>query len=259
VTATLSPSAGAAHLDRPTRPSVIRRVALGVTALLSCALPTTFLVATVAQLATGTEADHRFHQVTGQGLLLCVLWLGALVPLLVSGWRGTAPSAGTALQAAAVAVTGLIAGAIAPGAGGLALAVYAAVTTGLVWAVLPVRPRLRGELTGLDPVIAPITLLGTALLTPFITGELHKQNHVHDEHTDMAHYFDMAWVSLIIVVLGVVAALVPSARRRAYWLTGGLVLIGATRMAFTPDVTWSLLAMALGAAGSVALVLRDRR
>jgi len=56
-------------------------------------------------------------------------------------------------------------------------------------------------------------------------------------------------------VLGVVAALVPSARRRAYWLTGGLVLIGATRMAFTPDVTWSLLAMALGAAGTVGLAI----
>jgi hypothetical protein len=36
------------------------------------------------------------------------------------------------------------------------------------------------------------------------------------------------------------------------------VLIGAARIAFTPDVTWSLLAVALGTVGTVA-VLADRR
>ena len=64
----------------------------------------------------------------------------------------------------------------------------------------------------------------------------------------MAHYFDMAWISVALVLVGALAAAVPAARRRALWLTGGLTLIGAARTAFTGEVTWSLLAVALGLA-----------
>jgi hypothetical protein len=110
----------------------------------------------------------------------------------------------------------------------------------------------------LDPVLAPIVLLAAALVTPFVVGEVELQNTSGDEHAHMAHYFDMAWVSVALVLVGALAAAVPGARRRVLWLTGGMVLIGAARIAFTPDVTWSLLAVALGAVGTLA-VLADRR
>lgn len=48
--------------------------------VLAGAVPVVWGVGCVVQLATGTEADHRFHQVTGQGLLQCALWLWALRP-----------------------------------------------------------------------------------------------------------------------------------------------------------------------------------
>ena len=259
MTSTLHVLTAAGDVSARPRPSVGRRVAVGAAAFLSCTLPATFAVSITYQLAAGIEADHRFHQVTGQGLLLCAFWLGGLLPLVRAGWRGVAPSVGASLQSVAVAGTALLVAAFAPGAGGLALAVLCAVSTALLWAALPVRPRLRGQIQGLDPVTAPVALLAASLLTPFIIGEIWHQNHTHDEHTDMAHYFDMAWVSLTMVVLGIVAALVPAARRRAFWTSGGLLLVGASRMAFTPDVTWSLLAMALGAVGTAALVVRNRR
>ena len=240
------------------RPSRGRRAAVAAAGVLACLLPAVWSVGVVVELATGTEADHRFHQVTGQGLLLCALWLAGLVPMVRAGWRGVAPSAATVAQAALFAAAGLAMGLLAPGAGALPVAVVTVVTTALLWAVLPVRPRLRTLPGHLDPVLAPVVLLAAALVTPFVVGEVELQNTSGDEHAHMAHYFDMAWISVALVLVGALAAVAPAARRRALWTTGGLVLIGAARIAFTPDVTWSLLAVALGTVGTVA-VLADRR
>ena len=245
-----------------TRPSAGRRAAVAVTGTLAVLLPAVWSVGIVVQLLTGTEADHRFHQVTGQGLLLCALWLAGLVPLVRAGWRGAAPSAAAVAQAALFAGSGLAMGLLAPGAGALPVAVVTVVTTSLLWAALPVRPRMRGMLGSrgplLDPVLAPVVLLAAALMTPFVAGEVELQNASGDEHAHMAHYFDMAWISVALVLVGALAAAVPAARRRALWLTGGLTVIGAARTAFTAEVTWSVLAVALGLVGTVA-VLADRR
>jgi hypothetical protein len=105
------------------RPSAGRRTAVAVAGALACLLPTVWSVAITVQLLTGIEADHRFHQVTGQGLLLCALWLAGLVPMVRAGWRGVAPSAVTVVQAALFAGSGLAMGLLAPGAGALPVAV----------------------------------------------------------------------------------------------------------------------------------------
>ena len=143
MTSTLPVLTAAGDVSARPRPSVGRRVAVGAAAFLSCTLPATFAVSITYQLAAGIEADHRFHQVTGQGLLLCAFWLGGLLPLVRAGWRGVAPSVGASLQSVAVAGTALLVAAFAPGAGGLALAVLCAVSTALLWVALPVRPRLQ--------------------------------------------------------------------------------------------------------------------
>jgi hypothetical protein len=256
VTVTASPVLGTT--PAPARPTRGRRTAVALTGALACLAPTVWSVAIVVQLATGTEADHRFHQVTGQGLLLCALWLAGLVPMVRAGWRGVAPSAATVAQAGLFAGAGLAMGLLAPGAGALPVAVATVVTTAALWAALPVRPRMRGMLDQVDPVLAPVVLLAAALVTPFAAGEVELQHTSGDEHAHMAHYFDMAWVSVALVLVGGLAALAPAARRRALWTTGGLVVIGAARTAFTGELTWSLLAVALGVVGTVA-VLADRR
>ena len=66
-------------LDSPSsttvRPSDRRRTAVGVTGFLACALPTIFTINLSRMLLVGELSEHRFHQLTGQGLLLCLLWL----------------------------------------------------------------------------------------------------------------------------------------------------------------------------------------
>jgi hypothetical protein len=242
-----------------TRPSIGRRLALGATAFLSCALPTVWGIGTAVELLTGTEADHRFHQVTGQGLLLSAVWLAGLVPLLIAGWRGRTPSTATALHAWAVALAALVAGVLAPGAGALPVAIVTCVSTGLLWLALPVRPRLRPLAADLDPLITPVVLLTSSLLVPFVLGQVGRQNQVHDEHAQLAHYFDMAWVSLALVLLGLLAALSPVARRLALWTTVGTAVVGASRLAFTANTTWSLLALLLGILGTAVVLVRPRR
>ena len=243
----------------PARPSAARRTAVGAAGLLACALPVVWGCAVAGMLATGTEADHRFHQVTGQGLLLSGVWLGGLVPLVRAGLRGRRPSTAAGLHHLAFLVATVLACGLAPQAGAGAVAGVAVVTGGLLWLALPQRPRLRGALTGgPDVLLAPAALLTAALVTPFALGQVELQHAMGDEHADMAHYVDMAWVVLALVALGVVAALSPVARSLAHWTGAGLVVTGLARAAFTADVTWSVLAVALGAATTAATLLRHR-
>ena len=91
------PTAPVASPEGRRRPSRRRRAALLVAAVVGCLLPTVWTANFIRMLATGELADHRFHQLTGQGLLLTSLWLGALVPMLVAGWRGRRPATAPAL------------------------------------------------------------------------------------------------------------------------------------------------------------------
>ena len=256
--ATAQPVPAPAPADEAVRVSALRRVALGVTGLLACALPTVWGAGSVVMLATGIEADHRFHQVTGQGVLLAVLWLGALLPLLRAGFRGRRPSTVSGLHSLGFVAATVAAGALTQEAGAGPVAAITVVTTALVWAALPLRPRLRGSAAGLDPVLAPVALLAAALVIPFALGEVDLQQAMADEHAEMAHYFDMAWVTFGLVAMAALAALAPVARRLAIGATAGLLVVGVSRIVFTPDVTWSVLAMTLGGVGLALAVLRSR-
>ena len=239
------------------RPRALRRVAIGATGFLACALPTMWGISTVTELVTGAERDHLFHQLTGQGLLLSALWLGALVPLVVAGWRGRRPSAAAGLASLAVPLAAGLAAALAPGNGGAVVAGIATVTVALLWSALTLRPRTGG--LDVDPVLAPLALLTAALYAPFAVDQGALQRHAGDEHAAFSHYFDMAWVGGILVVLAVAAAVVPAARRLVLAAMAGTVLIGAARYLITPEVTWSLLAMGLGLVGLVSGGLRLAR
>jgi hypothetical protein len=241
-----------------TRPSVLRRVALVAAGLPACFLPVIWGGGAAGMLLTGYESDHRFHQATGQGVLTGALWLAGLLPLLVAGWRGRRPSTAAGLHHLAFVAASVVAGLFVPGDGVIAVALIVAVTGALVWAALPQRPRLRGALGALDPALAPVAALTAALYVPFVLGERALQATSTDEHAQMTHYFDMAWVSLALVALALVAADAGSARRLAVWSTAGTIVVGATRLAFTGELAWSSAAIALGVVGTVVAVLRMR-
>jgi hypothetical protein len=239
------------------RPSAVRRIGVVATGVLACALPTMWGISTVGELVTGAERDHLFHQLTGQGLLLSGLWLGALLPLLVAGWRGARPSAAAGLAHVAVVAGAAVAAALAPGNGGAIVAAIALVTGALVWVALPHRPSLA--VSGLDPVLAPLALAAAALFAPFVVSEAALQRGSSDEHAEFSHYFDMAWISVALVVLALAAAVVPAARRLALVAMLGTLVVGATRYLLTPEVTWSLLALGLGVLGAAAALARLAR
>jgi hypothetical protein len=247
-----------APLDRstPARPSALRRTAVVAAGVVSCLLPTVWTAGTLAELVTGAERDHLFHQVTGQGLLLGAIWLGALIPLLIAGWRGTRPGAPAAALHLSVVAGAIVAAALAPGNGGLFVAAVVLITGALVWAALPQRPRLVPG--GIDPVLAPFALAAAALFVPFVLTEAGLQRGMHDEHAQFSHYFDMAWIGVALVLAAVAAATVRDARRLALWAMLGVAVVGAARLAFTPETTWSLLALGLGVLGAAASGLARR-
>src|SRR3954451_6731198 len=122
----------ALDVDRPapsaTRPGLLRRGAVAVSGFLALALPTVFTVNITRMLLTGVDPSHRFHQATGQGLILMALWLGALVPLVRAGWTGRRPSSTVAYRHLALIVCGAACAAAAPGGGAPYLVAVIAVT-----------------------------------------------------------------------------------------------------------------------------------
>lgn len=246
-TPTAIPTTALEELRRPGRG---RRTALYATTALAALVPTVWGIGVTVELATGTQRDHLFHQLTGQGLLLTAFWLTPVVLLARAGLRGRRPSTAVGLHHLGVMATGLLAGVVAPQAGGLFAGLVAAVTGALLWLALPLRPQLRP--VRLDLVLAPVAVLTAALVTPFVLGEIDLQHAMGDEHAELAHNFDMAWVCLTAAASAAAAALSPAARRLAVAAGLGLAWIGATRWLVTDETTWSLLAVLLGLAGAAA-------
>ena len=236
-------------------PSLRRRAALVAAGVLSCALPTVFTLNLSRMLVVGELAGHRFHQLTGQGLLLCLLWFAGLVPLLRAGWAGRRPSTAAGLLHLTFVGVGLACSVAAPGGGAPILTGLIAVTGTLVWAALPVRPRLR---TGwrVDPVLAPLALLMAALQTPYVVGQVALQNQATGHHAQNPHFFDMAWLVTVVVVLGLLGAVVPVARRLSLWSAVVATGTGIAGLALGESLPWSLSTLVLGLlTGVVALVL----
>jgi hypothetical protein len=258
-TRTVSPPSTEAARTGSSRPGPVRRAVLVVAALLACALPTSFALSIGAMLLTGTEADHRFHQLTGQGLLLAALWLGALLPLVRAGWRGERPSTAAGYQHLAFVSVGLLAAAVSPGGGARALMAVVTVTGALLWAALPVRPRLRARVA-LDPVLTPLALAVAAVLVPFAVDQLQQQlATTAGYHAENPHLFDMAWVTLVLTVLALVGAAVPRARGLLTWAGGGCVVVGGGALVLGEPVTWSVMVLALGVLALVAPRLPSSR
>jgi hypothetical protein len=239
------------------RPSRLRRTALAVTGLLAGILPVVWTLNIARMMLTGVEAEHRFHQATGQGLLLTALWLGAVATLLRAGWAGRRPSTSSGLLHLAFVLVGLVCALVSPGGGALSLMLPITVTGALQWIALPLRPRLRSRVQ-LDPVRAPVALLAAGLYIPYAIDQLAAQKAAIGYHAQNPHFFDMAWVVLVLTVLGLAAACVSSARRLIAWVAAGSLTIGAAGLAFGERWVFSALALALGLLASAVAAGRRR-
>ena len=230
-----------------TRPSAGRRVAIAVAGFLACALPVTFTITISGMLLLGKNADHRFHQLTGQGLLLFVLWFSGLVPLLRAGWAGRRPSTGAGLRHLTFAVVGTLCSVAAPQGGAPILMGVIVVTGALVWLAIPRRPAFPRTVR-IDPVLAPLALLGAALNTSYALGQIALQHDATGHHAQNPHYFDMAWLVLALSVFAILAAVLPAARGLALWSGAGLAWCGAVGVALGEELPWAALALVVGLA-----------
>jgi hypothetical protein len=240
-----------------TRPSAPRRIALAATGFLTLAVPVVFTVNIGRMLLTGVESSHQFHQATGQGLFLCAIWLGALIPLLRAGWSGRRPSTAAGYRHLALIACGAVCSVAAPGGGAPILVGLIAVTGALLWWAMPVRPSLR-SVVQVDPVLAPVALLSAAFFTPYAIAQLGLQNAATGYHAQNPHFFDMAWMVVTLTVLAGLSALLPAVRSLMWWVAAGAVVLGVAGLAFGEPTTWSLLALGLGLVATAAAALRTR-
>ena len=253
MTTTTAPVPSTETSTGASRPSARRRVAVAVAALAASAIPIMFTVSITALLVTGSDADHRFHQLTGQGLILTTLWLGAVLPLARAGWHGRRPSTAAGYRHLAFMGTGLAASAVAAGGGARILLTVITVTGALLWAALPLRPRLRGTFS-VDPVLTPLALIVGAVLMPYAVDQLALQNAATTGyHSHNPHLFDMAWTVTTITALALLGALVREARGLFGWVAGTCAVIGAAGLATGESTVWSVAVLALGAVSFLAL------
>lgn len=250
----ISARAVPAPVRRPTR---LRRTALAAAGVLTCALPVVFTISMTRMLVTGELAEHRFHQLTGQGLLLCALWLGGLVPLLRAGWSGRRPSSAAGLLHLTFMATGVAAAVAAPGGGAPALVGLVVFSGGLLWLALPVRPRLRLPVR-VDPVLTPLALVTAAVATPYVLDQIALQNSATGLHADNPHYFDMAWMVTTLVVVAILGAVLPAVRRLALLGGVGLVWTGTMGVLLDSDRPWTLALLGLGVSLTIAAARRGR-
>jgi hypothetical protein len=227
------------------RPGRARRAVLLVAGLVGCVLPTVWTLNFVRMLATGELADHRFHQLTGQGLLLTSLWLGALVPMLVAGWRGRRPSTAPAVLHLCFVGVGTACAVAAPQGGARELMALIAVTGTVVWLALPRRARLRGPLDVSPLALAPALLAG-AVVTPYALDQIALQHVATGLHADNPHFFDMAWLTLVLAVVGLLGALLPAAGALQAVAGAGLAATGVAMLALGEGATTGALLAGVG-------------
>ncbi len=244
--------------EAATPPGAGRRTALAGCAFLTCALPLVFGTTITGMLLTGVDSDHRFHQTTGQGLILVAFWLGAVVPLLRAGWRGERPSTAAGLRHLTLVVAGAGCAVAAPGGGAPGLVGVIAVGGALLWCALPRRPRLRSAVQ-VDALLLPAALVLGAALLPYAADQLALQNDATGYHSRNPHFFDMAWISVVLVSQALMAALLPAARRLALPVAAATAALGAAGLAFGEDVTSSWVTVALGIVLAAAGLVGARR
>jgi hypothetical protein len=221
-------------------------------------MPVVFTANITRMLLTGVDTDHRFHQSTGQGLVLFALWLGPLLGMVRAGWQGRRPASALGWQHLLFVATGLVCSAIAPGGGAPFLTAVIAVTGALLWLALPRRPRLR-VVVQVHPVLAPVALVAAAVLAPYIAGQLAAQNAVTTGyHAVNPHLFDMGWMALCLVGCALAAALSPALRGLMTWFAACTSAIGAAGLVFGEPVGWSGMVLGLGAVAAAAATMTRR-
>jgi hypothetical protein len=245
--------------DLSTKPGRARRSLLVVSGLLACAVPVVFTLNITRMLVMGIDTDHRFHQLTGQGEILFALWLVPLLALLRAGWQGRRPGTAAGWAHLVLVAAGTGCAVAAPGGGAPVLVGLIAVTGTFVWAALPLRPRLRVGVQ-VDALLMPVALAASAVLLPYAVDQIALQNAATTGfHSQNPHYFDMAWIAVVLAAYAMLAALLPAARVLAAGFAGAMVVLGSAGLALDESTPWSVSVLMCGVVVAVASAVVRRR
>ena len=246
--------------DSPTRPvGRGRRSLLVVSGVLACAIPAMFAFNITRMLVTGVDSDHRFHQLTGQGEILCALWLLPILALLRAGWQGRRPGTAAGWAHLVLMVVGAGSAVAAQGGGAPVLMAIVGIPGALVWASLPLRPRLLVPVQ-VDPLLMPVALAASAVLLPYAVDQIALQNEsTSGYHADNPHHFDMAWITVTLAGHALLAGLLPAARVLAGGVAVAMLVLGSAGLALDESTPWSLSVLACGVLAAGASVVVRRR
>ncbi|MCF6379365.1 hypothetical protein L2K70_17275 [Nocardioides KLBMP 9356] len=248
------------HLpDLSDRPGRGRRSLLVVAGVLACGVPVVFTLNITRMLVMGIDTDHRFHQLTGQGEILFALWLLPLLALLRAGWQGRRPGTAAGWAHLVLVAAGAGCAVAAPGGGAPALVGLIGITGSFVWVALPLRPQLRVGVQ-VDPLLMPVALAASAVLLPYAVDQIGLQNAATTGfHSENPHYFDMAWIAVVLAAYALLAGLLPAARVLATGFVVAMVWLGSAGLALGESTAWSLSFLVVGVLTAAASVVVRRQ
>ena len=218
------------------------RIATAISLAAAAALPLTWGIAAAASFISGDDGGmHRFHDLTGTGIVLAILWLGAVARLA----RGSDRHPAALLQLLSVPLTAAAA-TVLSGESPVVPVVVAVPALALL--------ALHGDRAALrvirpNAAVAALAVGAAVPLTLYAVGQGHTQSVSTDAHAQMEHYFDMAWIALLIPATTAVAALgVRGWRWAAGCAAAGAGLLGVAAMVFpdqasSPGAGWGVVAV----------------
>ena len=106
----------------------------------------------------------------------------------------------------------------------------------------------------------PVALAASAVLLPYAVDQIALQNAATTGfHSENPHYFDMAWIAVVLAAYALLAALLPAARVLAVGFAGAMVVLGSAGLALGESTSWSLSVLVCGVVAAAASAVVRRR
>jgi hypothetical protein len=185
------------------------------------------LITAVLGVLVPAQAPHAFHNAIVASLLLIVS-----APPVIQVARAPGAAIRPLVLLAAVGVAGLATMAVAMTLDPFTLPFVLLVA--VLWAVVPDRSRLIPPERP-SPILLALLVAGTVPLAVYALDQASLQRADHtSEHAAFFHWVETSFYAASIVLLGLLAALRPTAFRLAAWCAGvALAVMGGASLILT--------------------------
>jgi hypothetical protein len=234
-----------------------RRAFRIITAVMAVAGVGFGLLSAVGSVLSEEEKTHAYHNLVVAGLLVVLTALP-----LIAAWRNPEHSARPLMHLAVVGVAGLATMALALAVDLFTLPVI--VLVGVLWVLRPTRepPIPPGRVS---PILLLLVLVAAVPLVAYALGQAELQRvDSSSEHAERFHWVETSFYAAAILLLGLLAAVRPTAYRQSGWSAAlALAIIGVASLALrgypsAMEAEWAWAALA-GSVLFVAVLERGAR